>query len=177
LTPYNFRRSSKAFGGAASGADGYGRFDPRDLGDKNQMGSVQTRYGSAESLRRLFAVAHASGLTVYLDLVLHQLQGANQGNGVYRYLGSAGKTLNARGPMNPGCFRGVPPANRPEDAVPVAADDFEFGNEKVYQDCDPPGYTIRLSGCRRFDIPHLGCRRCPVRRRQGNMGLVRFINS
>jgi len=41
--------ASKAFGGTAPGTDGYGCFDPRDLGDKNQMGSVETRYGSAES--------------------------------------------------------------------------------------------------------------------------------
>jgi len=133
---------SKVLGGTAPGADGYGCFDPRDLGDKNQMGTVETRYGSAESLRRLFAVAHSSGLSVYVDLVLHQLQGANGGNGIYRYVGSDGKTLNGRGPMNPGCFRGVPPANRPEDAVPVPVDDFEFGNEKVYQNCEPAGYTI-----------------------------------
>jgi alpha-amylase len=133
---------SKALGGTAPGTDGYGCFDPRDLGDKNQMGSVETRYGSAESLRRLFAVAHASGLDMYVDLVLHQLQGSNGGRGVYRYLGSDGKTQNGRGPMNPGCFRGLPPANRPEDAVPVPPDDFEFGDEKVYQNCDPPGYTM-----------------------------------
>ena len=44
--------------------------------------------------------------------------------------------------MHSGCFRGVPPANRPEDAVPAPADDFEFGRELVYQNCDPPGYTI-----------------------------------
>jgi alpha-amylase len=135
--------ASKAWGGTAPGTDGYGCFDPRDLGDKNQMGSVETRYGSAESLRRLFAVAHASGLAVYLDLVLHQLDGANEGNGVYRYLGSDGKTLNGRGPMNSGCFRGIPPANRPEDDVPAPADDFAFGDEKVYQNCEPAGYTIR----------------------------------
>jgi alpha-amylase len=44
--------------------------------------------------------------------------------------------------MNPGCFRGVPPANRPEDPVPVPVDDFEFGRELVYRNCEPPGYTI-----------------------------------
>ncbi|MBV9744592.1 MAG: hypothetical protein JO099_12605, partial [Acidobacteriia bacterium] len=134
--------ASKAWGGAAPGVDGYGCFDPRDLGDKNQMGSVETRYGSAASLRRLFAVAHASGLSVYLDLVLHQLDGANEGNGVYRYLGSDGKTFNGRGPMNPGCFREIPPANRPEDPVPDPRNDSTFGDEKVYKNCDPQGYTI-----------------------------------
>jgi alpha-amylase len=134
--------ASKAQGGAQPGCDGYGVFDPRDLGSKMQQGSLQTRYGSVESLRRLVACCHAVGLDVYLDVVLHQLSGENGGPGVFNYLGANGKTLNGRGPMQPGCFRGVPPANRPEDAVPVPADDFQFGREKVYQNCIPHDYTI-----------------------------------
>jgi alpha-amylase len=134
--------ASKVQGGAGDGCDGYGLFDPRDLGSKPQQNSVPTRYGSAQSLRRLIACAHAVGLDVYLDVVLHQLSGENGGPGVFRYLGADGKTLNGRGAMSPGCFRGVPPAKRPEDAVPVPADDFAFGREKVYQNCEPKGYTI-----------------------------------
>ena len=132
----------KVQGGAGDGCDGYGVFDPRDLGNKLQQGSKPTRYGTAESLRRLVACCHAVGLDVYLDVVLHQLSGENGGPGVFKYLGADGRTLNGRGPMQPGCFRGVPPANRPEDAVPVPADDFDFGREKVYQNCVPQGYTI-----------------------------------
>jgi alpha-amylase len=134
--------ASKAQGGDQPGCDGYGVFDPRDLGSKMQQGSLQTRYGSAESLRRLVACCHAVGLDVYLDIVLHQLAGENGGPGVFNYLGADGKTLNGRGAMKAGCFRGVPPANRPEDAVPVPADDFQFGREKVYQNCTPRGYTV-----------------------------------
>ena len=134
--------ASKAQGGAGDGCDGYGLFDPRDLGSKPQQGSTPTRYGSVDSLRRLIACSHAVGLDVYLDVVLHQLSGENGGPGVFNYLGADGRTLNGRGPMRPGCFRGVPPANRPEDAVPDPAHDFEFGREKVYQNCDPAGYTI-----------------------------------
>jgi alpha-amylase len=134
--------SGKAQGGAGDGCDGYGVFDPRDLGSKPQQGSTPTRYGTVESLRRLIAVSHAVGMDVYLDVVLHQLAGENGGPGVFRYLGADGRTQNGRGPMNPGCFRGVPPANRPDDAVPVPADDFQFGREKVYQNCLPKGYTI-----------------------------------
>jgi alpha-amylase len=62
---------SKAQGGTGDGCDGYGVFDPRDIGSKNQQGDVPTRYGSAESLRRLVSVAHATGMDVYLDVVLH----------------------------------------------------------------------------------------------------------
>jgi alpha-amylase len=134
--------AGKAQGGTGDGCDGYGVFDLRDLGSKPQQGGIPTRYGSAESLRRLIACAHAVGVDVYLDVVLHQLSGENGGPGVFKYLGADGKTLNGRGQMRPGCFRGVPPANRPEDAVPVPRDDFPFGREKVYQNCDPPGYTI-----------------------------------
>jgi|SRR5579862_3420764 len=134
--------ASKAQGGDQPGCDGYGVFDPRDIGSKNQQGSLQTRYGSAESLRRLIACCHAVGMDVYLDVVMHQLAGENGGAGVFNYLGADGKTLNGRGAMKSGCFRGVPPANRPEDAVPVPADDFQFGREKVYQNCSPQGYTV-----------------------------------
>lgn len=135
--------ASKAQGGAGPGCDGYGVFDPRDLGSKDQQGSVPTRYGTVDSLRRLIACCHAAGIDVYLDVVLHQLDGENGGPGVFNYLGADGRTLNGRGPMRPGCFRGVPPANRPEDDVPAPAEDFAFGREKVYQNCDPPGYTIK----------------------------------
>lgn len=133
---------SKVQGGAGDACDGYGVFDRRDLGSKNQQGSVPTRYGSVNSLRRCVASAHAAGLDVYLDVVIHQLMGENGGPGVFRYLGANGAANAGRGAMNPGCFRGVPPANRPEDAVPVPSDDFEFGRELVYENCDPPGYTI-----------------------------------
>lgn len=133
---------SKAEGGAGAGCDGYGVFDRRDIGSKDQQGSRPTRYGDADSLRRCVANAHAAGLDVYLDVVMHQLMGENGGPGVFRYLGADGQPGKGRGPINPGCFRGVPPANRPEDAVPVPADDFEFGREFVYQRCEPPGYTI-----------------------------------
>jgi len=119
--------------------DGYGVYDQCDIGSKNQMGSVETRFGSREQLQRSIAVAHACGLDVYVDVVLHQLNGGD--NGVYRYLGANGVTGIGRFPKNPGCFRGAPP-RRPEDPVPVPTDDFPFGDELVYVNCEPPGYTI-----------------------------------
>ena len=132
---------SKAQGGAGSGCDGYGLYDPRDLGTKAQQGSTPTRYGNADQLRRLVAVAHANGLSIDLDVVLHQLIGGT--GGYYRYLGADGKTLNGRGAMQPGCFRRQPGAGtQPEDDVPVPRDDTAFGDEKVYQHANPPGYTV-----------------------------------
>jgi len=133
--------ASKAQGGDGAGCDGYGIYDPRDLGTKNQQGSIPTRYGTADSLRRLVAVAHRCGLAVDLDLVLHQLIGGM--NGTYRYLGADGKSLSGRGAMHPGCFRWSPGAGtQPEDDVPVPRDDSSFGDEKVYQHSNPPRYTI-----------------------------------
>jgi alpha-amylase len=141
--------ASKAQGGAGRGCDGYGVFDLRDIGSKPQQGSTPTRYGTTDSLRRMIACCHAVGIDVYLDVVLHQLIGENGGSGVFRYLGADGRTLNGRGAMQPGCFRGgtgnndpIPPFSHP-DAVPEPRFDFPFGREKVYQNCDPPDYTIR----------------------------------
>src|SRR5215469_5457402 len=119
--------------------DGYGVYDQYDIGSKNQMGSVETRFGNREHLQRSIAIAHACGLDVYIDVVLHQLIGGN--SGVYRYLGADGVRDVGRFPKNPGCFRGASP-RRPEDPVPVPADDFPFGDELVYINCEPPGYTI-----------------------------------
>jgi len=140
--------ASKAQGGAGAGCDGYGAFDLRDLGSKPQQGSTPTRYGSVDALRRVVACCHAVGIDVYLDIVLHQLIGENGGPGVFKYLGADAHTLNGRGPMQPGCFRGgtgnqdpIPPF-RPEDAVPAPSDDFPFGREKVYQNCVPHDYTL-----------------------------------
>jgi hypothetical protein len=96
--------TSKAQGGAGPGCDGYGVFDPRDIGSKSQQGSVATRYGTRASLTRLVAVAHACDIDVYLDLVLHQRSGENGGPGVFRYLGADGQSLNGRHTTSPGGF-------------------------------------------------------------------------
>jgi alpha-amylase len=134
--------TSKAEGGAGAGCDGYGLFDPRDLGAKNQQGSLPTRYGPKESLARLVAVAHACGLDVYLDLVMHQRMGENGGPGVFRYLGADGQSLNGRGQTSPGWFRDVPPDNLPDDDVPNKFFDFPFGRELSYQRCRPHRVTV-----------------------------------
>jgi alpha-amylase len=134
--------TSKAQGGAGAGCDGYGLFDPRDLGSKEQQGSLPTRYGPKDALTRFVAVAHACGLDVYLDLVLHQRMGENGGPGVFRYLGPDGHTLNGRGRTTPGWFRGVPPDNLPDDDVPNPFFDFAFGRELSYQHCRPHRVTI-----------------------------------
>jgi alpha-amylase len=132
---------SKTQSGHWPTGDGYGVFDQYDIGWKNQMGSRETRFGDREQLQRSIAVARACGLEVYLDVVMHQQSGANGGDGVYRYLGADGAPGTGRFAKHPGCFRGNPP-RRPDDPVPVPSDDFAFGDEFVYRNCEPPRYTI-----------------------------------
>ena len=138
---------SKALGGTGAGCDGYGVFDRRDLGSKNQQGSLPTRYGSAEQVRRAMACLRANGVDSYLDLVLHQLTGENGGPGVFRYFGAHGAKQNGRGGTSPGWFRGntgnndpVPPFC-PEDDVPSVFFDYAFGRELSYQHCNPHRVT------------------------------------
>jgi alpha-amylase len=136
--------STKSLSGDANTGDGYGVYDHYDIGSKNEMFSLQTRFGNREQLQRAIAVMHACGLDVYGDIVVHQVMGGN--NGVYRYFGADGKTMNGRFPKDPGCFRGgwpgrgIPPFC-PEDDVPVPADDFAFGDEFSFQHSNPPNYT------------------------------------
>lgn len=132
---------SLAQGGAAPGCDGYGVFQRRNLNG--------TRYGSLESLMSAIAALNANGCATYGDLVLHQMSGENGGPGVFRYHGADAKTMNGRGQTTPGWFRGgmkqddpIPPFCR-EDQVPVPADDFPFGRELSYQNCNPHGVTAR----------------------------------
>jgi alpha-amylase len=128
----------KTEGGHAPTADGYGVFDQYDLGSKRQCGALETRFGTREQLQRSIAIAHACGLDVYVDVVMHQLSGG--ANGTYRYLAADGKSKTGRFPKDPGCFRGKPP-RRPEDPVPAPRFDFPFGDEFVYVHCEPRGYT------------------------------------
>jgi alpha-amylase len=128
----------KTQSGHSPTADGYGTFDQYDIGSKNQCGSFETRFGSRQQLQRSIAIAHACGLDVYVDVVMHQLDGGN--NSVYEYLGASGAPRQGRFPKHAGCFVGPPP-RRPRDPVPVPAADFAFGDEFVYVNCQPPGYT------------------------------------
>ena len=66
---------SPAKGNAGTQSMGYDIFDHYDLGDKDQKGTVATRFGDKDSLLRLIAVAHANGLEVYPDIVLNHVIG------------------------------------------------------------------------------------------------------
>ncbi len=50
---------------------GYDVYDPFDLGDKDQRGTVRTRYGTKAQLLRAVEIAHRFGLRVYFDNIMN----------------------------------------------------------------------------------------------------------
>ena len=85
-------------GNSGPNSMGYDVFDHYDLGDKDQKGTVATRFGTKDSLLRLVAVAHANGLEVYPDIVLNQVIGGEEDLNApgdkfkrFRYVGFAGE--------------------------------------------------------------------------------------
>jgi len=70
---------SKAMNGGSS--MGYDPFDYFDLGQYNQMGSIETRFGSNTELSSLITNAHNNNIQVYADIVLnHNSGGAGEAN-------------------------------------------------------------------------------------------------
>jgi hypothetical protein len=67
----------KAGGGTFS--YGFDTFDRFDLGDKNQMGTVRTKYGTAGELQALIDTAHRFGMRVYFDNVMNHNGGPTPG--------------------------------------------------------------------------------------------------
>ena len=64
-------------GGAGTYDMGYGPYDPYDLGDKDQRGTVATRFGTKDEFLRFVAEAHRHGIKVYADVVLNHAMGAD----------------------------------------------------------------------------------------------------
>jgi alpha-amylase len=129
----------KSQSGSAPDADGYGLYDNYDIGSKNQVFNIPTRYGDHERLRRMIGIMHACGLDVYADVVMHQYDGGN--NGTYRYLGADGKTLNGRFPKHPSCFVGAPPRVT-VDPVADPQGNFGFGDMVSYLNSTPQHYML-----------------------------------
>lgn len=57
---------------------GYGIYDHYDLGNYEQKGSVETRYGSRQELERMIEKMHEVGISVYSDVVLNHLYGGDE---------------------------------------------------------------------------------------------------
>ena len=62
-------------GGSGGFSVGYDPFDRFDLGDKNQSGSVATRYGTKADMLRMVEVAQRFGIRVYFDNVMAHTAG------------------------------------------------------------------------------------------------------
>jgi alpha-amylase len=52
---------------------GYGIFDLYDLGNYNQKGTVETRFGSRSELEQMISTMHTNQIDVYADIVLNHL--------------------------------------------------------------------------------------------------------
>ncbi len=52
---------------------GYGIFDLYDLGNYNQKGTVETRFGSRTELEQMISQLHSDGIDVYADVVLNHI--------------------------------------------------------------------------------------------------------
>lgn len=60
---------------------GYDPFDYYDFGSYNQMGSVETRFGSLAEIQTLIATAHTNDISVIADIVInHNSGGASEAN-------------------------------------------------------------------------------------------------
>ena len=66
---------------------GFGTFDRFDLGDKDQSGTIPTKYGTAAELQNLIETAHRFGLRVYFDNVMAHnggpIPGSDENTSIY----------------------------------------------------------------------------------------------
>ncbi len=67
--------ASKGMGGAYS--MGYDPYDFFDLGEYNQKGTVETRFGSKQELINMINTAHAYGIKVIADIVINHRAGGD----------------------------------------------------------------------------------------------------
>lgn len=52
---------------------GYGVFDHYDLGNYNQKGTIETRFGSRAELESMISTMHNKGIEVYADIILNHI--------------------------------------------------------------------------------------------------------
>lgn len=118
---------------------GYDVFDDYDLGSKNQMGSVPTRYGTREQLARCVATLRACGLDAYVDLVSNQRLGGQAMR--YRYRASGGDQAG-RFPKDPANFHPTVPQD-PGVFGGRRAAEASFGDDLAIINGRPAGYVSK----------------------------------
>jgi alpha-amylase len=131
----------KTQGGCSPGADGYAVYDEYDWGDKDQMGSIPTRFGTEAQLLACCRELQSAGVEIYADWVPHQRLGGR--DGVYNTTGF---------PKTPGCFTGYDatgkllPGRVPRDPIagPVQFDSgvYGFGDELCPINGVPKDYVL-----------------------------------
>ncbi len=52
---------------------GYGIFDHYDLGNYNQKGTTETRFGSRAELETMISTMHTNGIEIYADIILNHI--------------------------------------------------------------------------------------------------------
>lgn len=57
---------------------GYGPYDIFDLGEFDQKGSIRTKYGTKEELKKLISEIHKREINIYADVVLNHKAGADR---------------------------------------------------------------------------------------------------
>jgi alpha-amylase len=62
---------------------GYDLFDHYDLGNYNQKGTIQTRFGTKEQLKKAIKEYHKYGINVYVDVVMNHMMGGELENNPY----------------------------------------------------------------------------------------------
>jgi len=116
---------------------GYDPFDHYDLGDKDQKGTVATKFGTKDQLLRMIAVAHANGLEIYPDIVLNHMKADEHGQQkTFRYMGFAGPDTG-RWPKDPQHFH--PNSDHRCDTGNICGDPFGFGPDACYRDASNGG--------------------------------------
>jgi glycosidase len=89
--------------GAGGGySSGYDLYDFYDIGGKDQLGGVPTKWGHKRDLLKMISVAHANGLDVYADIVPNHRSGGSQGG--YSYENLVGSEATGRFTMAPWDF-------------------------------------------------------------------------
>ncbi len=89
---------TKSGGGGFS--TGYNPFDPFDLGDRLQKGTVRTQYGTTQELIDLIQLAHRFGLEVYCDLVTNHADN-RASTAIDRYPGIIPEDFHIRSTADP----------------------------------------------------------------------------
>ncbi|WP_018663422.1 alpha-amylase [Heyndrickxia acidiproducens] len=64
--------------GQSAQDNGYGVYDHYDLGEFDQKGTIKTKYGSKEELLDAIQVCHENEISVYIDVVMNHLAGADE---------------------------------------------------------------------------------------------------